>query len=225
MRMVFWKDTLDKMSKGSPPDQPVAKVLSAAITQYKLSSIWFKRIVQAREDNLADKQFMSIADLETYSENTASSLLYLQLELLGVKNVQADHIASHIGKSIGIATILRGTAFHARNKRVYLPADICAKHGLSAEEIIRTGPSEKLNDTIFEIATTANDHLITARTHYSQTNPPPTSAFPVFLSAVPTTVFLNKLESTNFNIFNPKILSKEATLPWKLWKSNWLKKF
>ena len=43
-----------------------------------------------------------------YAENTASSLLYLQLETLNVRNNEADHAAGHVGKAIGIATLLRG---------------------------------------------------------------------------------------------------------------------
>ena len=36
-------------------------------------------------------------DLETYADHTASSLIGLSLETLGVKDVNADHAASHIG--------------------------------------------------------------------------------------------------------------------------------
>ena len=42
-------------------------------------------------------EFTIDTDMETYAENTASALLYLTLESCGVKNVNADHAASHIG--------------------------------------------------------------------------------------------------------------------------------
>ena len=77
--------------------------------------------------NLDDHQFMTISDMETYSENTASSLLYLQLESLGIKDVNADHAISHIGKMIGISTFLRSLPFHLSQKRMVLPAQITAK--------------------------------------------------------------------------------------------------
>ena len=70
---------------------------------------------------------MTIKDMETYSENTQSSLLYLQLESLGVKDVNADHVISHLGKMIGISTFLRALPFHVSQKRLVLPAEITAK--------------------------------------------------------------------------------------------------
>jgi hypothetical protein len=73
---------------------------------------------------------MTIKDMETYSENTQSSLLYLQLESLGVKDVNADHAISHIGKMMGISTFLRSLPFHVSQKRLVLPAEITAKVNL-----------------------------------------------------------------------------------------------
>jgi NADH dehydrogenase [ubiquinone] 1 alpha subcomplex assembly factor 6 len=80
-----------------------------------------------KTSNLDDHQFMTIKDMENYSENTQSSLLYLQLESLGVKDVNADHAISHIGKMIGISTFLRSLPFHVSQKRLVLPAEITAK--------------------------------------------------------------------------------------------------
>lgn len=74
-----------------------------------------------------DPQFMTIKDMEKYAENTASCLLYLQLESLNVRDVNADHIVSHIGKAIGISTLLRALPFHASQKRLILPAEVTAK--------------------------------------------------------------------------------------------------
>lgn len=45
--------------------------------------------------------------------------------LSGVKDVHADHAASHIGKAQGIATCLRATPHHSGRRRVYLPMDVC----------------------------------------------------------------------------------------------------
>jgi phytoene/squalene synthetase len=114
--------------------------------------MWFKRIINERvrdppvitlyvtqhilmtylagnhqEENLEDPQFMTIKDMEKYAENTASCLLYLQLESLKIRDVTADHIVSHIGKAIGIATLLRALPFHTSQKRLILPAEVTAK--------------------------------------------------------------------------------------------------
>lgn len=58
-------------------------------------------------------------------------LLYLQLASAGVQSREADHAASHLGKAVGIATLLKGTKYHGERRRSYLPVDLCAKHGVS----------------------------------------------------------------------------------------------
>ena len=45
-----------------------------------------------------------------------------------------------------------------------MPLDVMARHAVSEESVLREGPrAEGLTDAVFEVATRANDHLITAR--------------------------------------------------------------
>ncbi|ORY00834.1 hypothetical protein K493DRAFT_323585 [Basidiobolus meristosporus CBS 931.73] len=217
MKMMFWKDTIEQIFAGKPPQQPVALALSHSLQFCDLSPMWFKRVISEREKNLDDPQFMTVADMETYAENTASALLYLQLEALGIKDVHADHAATHIGKASGIATFLRGIPFHASQRRMMLPAEITAKHGISQEDVFRHGEVEHLSDAIFEVATTAHDHLLTARTFLP--NLPP-AAYPALINAIPCDVFLKKLEKADFQIFNPKLAVREWKLPYIIWRRN-----
>jgi NADH dehydrogenase [ubiquinone] 1 alpha subcomplex assembly factor 6 len=76
---------------------------------------------------LNDSPYITNKDLESYGENTASCLLYLHLNSLGVKDLQADHAASHIGKAIGIVTILRGFPYLVSKRRMLLPSEITSK--------------------------------------------------------------------------------------------------
>lgn len=45
----------------------------------------------------------------------------------GIKNIHADHAASHIGKALGLTTVLRAMPYHAQRRRLYLPLDIIVK--------------------------------------------------------------------------------------------------
>lgn len=51
--------------------------------------------------------------------------LFALCDYVGVKNVHADHAASHIGKAQGILTCLRATPHNSSRRKVYLPMDIC----------------------------------------------------------------------------------------------------
>ncbi|XP_052559265.1 NADH dehydrogenase (ubiquinone) complex I, assembly factor 6 isoform X3 [Tympanuchus pallidicinctus] len=125
MRMQFWRKAVEDIYCNNPPHQPVAVALWRAVKRHNLSKMWFTKIIDEREKNLDDRAYRNIQELEAYAENTQSALLYLILEMLGVKDIHADHAASHIGKAQGIVTCLRATPYHCTRRKVFLPMDIC----------------------------------------------------------------------------------------------------
>uniref|UniRef100_A0A8C4PXH6 NADH:ubiquinone oxidoreductase complex assembly factor 6 n=1 Tax=Eptatretus burgeri TaxID=7764 RepID=A0A8C4PXH6_EPTBU len=138
LRMQFWHETLERIYTNIPPAQPVAMELWQAVKQHKLTKQWLSRIIQSREANINDHAFKSLQDLETYSEATQTSLLFLTLESLDVRNVNADHAASHVGKALGIFTCLRSVPYNASHRRVQLPIDICM--AVSAKSLQKNVP-------------------------------------------------------------------------------------
>ncbi|KAL6703518.1 hypothetical protein ACN47E_009543 [Coniothyrium glycines] len=191
MRMQFWRDTVTKALAGTPPKEPVAVLLAHAAEglqersagKARLSKNWFHRIINTREQHLGNPPYPTLASLEGYAENTYSTMLYLTLSALPQASLTTDHIASHIGKAMGIAAVLRGipliafppqhphgsrntTAGHTGHIQgaVLLPLDVMSETNVREEDVFRHGASAPgLKDAIFTVATRANDHLITAR--------------------------------------------------------------
>jgi NADH dehydrogenase [ubiquinone] 1 alpha subcomplex assembly factor 6 len=123
-----------------------------------------------------------------------------------------------------------------------------AETGVREEDVYRRGPeAEGFQDAMFQVATRANDHLITAREmlkniqagehpgheyeHQAEEQheyPNSSScqenfdtvlrrAFCVLLEGVPANDYLTRLETENFNPFTVKSSWK---LPWKLWRAH-----
>ena len=73
-----------------------------------------------------------------------------------------------------------------------IPAEITAKHRVNQQDVFRaatqgkgTLPVTGLEDAVFEFATVANDHIITARDMLKETGGRvPAEAMPIFLTAV-----------------------------------------
>lgn len=178
-----------------------------------------------------------LQSLGTVLELTQSSLLHLQLELLLPQLIEIDPLEkenyqlalSHIGKSIGLATLLRALPYHAAKGRLVIPSDINANHGVVEEEILRKldkvdgDTLEKLSDATFEFATEANDQLIAARSLLKDGIRK--QLMPVFLSAVPPQAYLNRLEKYNFNPFDVNLQQRYWKLPWEIYKSFKTQKF
>lgn len=279
MRLQFWRDSVNKILSGSPPKEPVAILLASAISELnertegraRIPKGWLTRLINVREQTLTNDPYPDIAALESYAENTYSTLMYLTLAALPMASVTADHVASHIGKAAGIAAVLRGlplVAFptpapkspssNAANAglgggskpgAVMLPLDVMAQAGVKEEEVLRRGAdAEGLRDAVFTVATRASDHLITVQQMLSNLRagkdvghefehegeegheydavgvgaPRGESpldeinrAFGVFMPAVTTRLWLDRLQQYDFDVFRPELLRSDWKLPWK----------
>jgi len=222
MRFQFWRDAVDKIYANKPPHNPVSIALADAIKTHKISKMWFKRIIDEREKNLELGSFFSTQDAEKYAENTFATLLYMTLESAGLKSLAIDHVASHLGKAIGIATLIRGTPFHIKDRVILIPVELLNKHNVVEEKVFRGEVTENFRDAVFEFATLANDHLITARSFKDQI---PKNATILFLPAIPCEIFLQTLEKKNFNVFEASAQKHNFSLPYSLLKNAWKRTF
>lgn len=192
IRLKFWQDSLDATFAGRPPREPICILLHKSLRDLETRTgspaagksvrFWVNRLLRTRGKSMEGRPFVSLAALEEHAENTYSTMMYASLGAMPLKSVHVDHLASHIGKACGIVAVLRGVPVLAapsppvktpsgapapsptREPSLLLPLDVLAEKGVKEEEVFRQGPAAPgLSDAVFEIATRANDHLITAR--------------------------------------------------------------
>ncbi|KAM4601494.1 NADH dehydrogenase (ubiquinone) complex I, assembly factor 6 [Polymixia lowei] len=222
MRMQFWKTAIEEIYRDDPPLQPVSSELWRAVRQHYLTKRWILRIITEREKDMEDRAYRNLQELEAYSENTQSSLIYLLLECLGVKDVHADHAASHIGKAQGIVTCLRATPYNSSRRKVYLPMDVCMLHGASQEEFIRGSREQKVRDVVYDIASQAHVHLQHARSFSRNV---PAAAAPAFLQTVVLEDYLQRVRRADFDVFHPSLQKRNPLLPIQLYLRSWKKSY
>lgn len=271
--MQFWRDAVKSAFAGNPPREPISILLHNAVTDLATRAgpsstnslkFWLLRFIDTRERHMENKPFASLATLEDYAENTYATLMYITLGSIPLRSVHMDHLSSHIGKACGIVATLRGIPVLAapsqpiqgpsgsslgntRSPALLLPLDIMAEVGLREEDVFRQGPNaEGLQDAVFQVATRANDHLITAREmlknlqagkgpghdyeHQGEaehayadaahavedTNSDIRRGFGILLEAIAAEDYLRRLESANFDPFRVRGSWK---LPWGLWRA------
>ncbi|KAL8930715.1 MAG: hypothetical protein Q9208_000586 [Pyrenodesmia sp. 3 TL-2023] len=287
MRYQFWRDTINSAFALSPAKQPVAVLLASVLaslrqhqnsarnpTKPSLNKSWFLRLISTRENHSTNAPYPSLTHLENYAENTYSTILYLTLSALPLHSLTADHIASHIGKAVGITAVLRGVPLLAfppppnhhsntlglggtldthrkQQGAVTLPLDVMAEAGVKDEDVLRYGAEAPgLKDAVFKVATRASDHLITARQMVknvqgggdvghafehegeeghddyaggkesdkaAQQSIEVDRAFGVFMPAVSTRLWLERLEKADFDIFDEGLRRRVWRLPWRAW--------
>ncbi|XP_058442979.1 NADH dehydrogenase (ubiquinone) complex I, assembly factor 6 homolog [Malaya genurostris] len=212
MRLKFWEDAVNKLYKEDlkhVPDQPVIQELKKAIDNHKLTKRYFQRIVSSRLNT--NLRFVTTKQLEEYVEDSVSTVLYLILESHGVRNVHADHVASHLGKAQGIVNLLRSIPCQERRNVVPIPQEILMQHGVSQERVLRNKKDDKgVEEVIFQMAGVAHRHFEHARNLMDSV---PKQVRPVFLPGVATGRFLERLRQTNFHLTDPRLLQSDSMLP------------
>lgn len=217
MRLQFWEDSLVKLfdkNNQSLPEHPVVNELSLMINKTKFTKRYFDRLVNSRK--IQNLNFISTKQMENYAEETVSSVHYLLLEMLNVRNVNADHAASHLGKAQGITNILRSIyASRSRSQYLPIPQEILMKHGISQERFIRSKPDDKgVEDVVFEIATLAHQHLEKSLALLSKV---PKESKIIFLPVIASQRYLERLRRVNFNLTNKTLGKRDSLLPLSLY--------
>nr|XP_023014116.1 NADH dehydrogenase (ubiquinone) complex I, assembly factor 6 [Leptinotarsa decemlineata] len=217
MRLKFWEETVDKcFSKDYKlvPKHPVAQQLFKANMECKLSKRYFNNLISSRRNSLKLTSFKTLEELEKYAEQSVSNVFYLVLEGCGVRNVNADHAASHLGKAQGIVQQIRGIPHARRINFLPVPQDILTKNRVSQEEILRSKSSEQLSECTFELASRAHQHLVKARSLLEKV---PKEARSALLPAVSVHMYLDRLQKVNHDVFHPYLQQRSWKLLPRLW--------
>ncbi|KAJ5227098.1 uncharacterized protein N7469_007104 [Penicillium citrinum] len=261
MRLQFWRDAVTKILAGTPPKEPVAILLASAISELsqhtngraRISKGWLNRLINAREQTLTNDPYPNIAALESYAENTYSTLILAYWKGCWYRCrpawITAGCIPPAPSQAPSGSTGSIGLNAGGRQGAVMLPLDIMAQAGVKEEEVLRRGANaEGLRDAVFTVATRANDHLITVDQMLSNlkagedvghefehegeegheydcvdlaggSRESPLEemnrAFGVFMPAVSTRLWLDRLQQHDFDVFQPELLRSDWKLPWK----------
>jgi len=183
--------------------QPVLNMLAIAVRQYRLTTRWLSRMLDAHERALSEGQPADINALLAHAENTSSALLYLTLECLDIRNMHADHAASHIGKALGILLTLRALPYSASKQQIYLPRALLTAEQVDVSSVLRGENSSQLSNVVFELASVARAHVQHARGLASSV---PKEAVPALSGpALLCDRFLARLEKHQFDLFAPEM--------------------
>ena len=226
MKLSWWNTTIRQLytqPHQPPPSQPVVVALHYLVQRHALTQRLFSRLVQAK---VSDVEYVappaSIAELDAYNESTYSSLLYLALQCIAGQqaSVQADHVASHVGKALGLTRMLQSLPTQARQQRCYIPATIMQQCRVEEQSVWSGESSDGLREAVFELASNAKSHIAHARSHCAGLSKEQVC---VMLDVVSMERWLDQLEAVNFDVFDASLVEMERQgweplkLRWALW--------
>lgn len=197
IRLQWWRDAIDKLYRGEELAHPVVHGLAAVIRDYKPNGALFDRLIDARAADLADEPPTTLQALEDYAEGTSSTLVALALDVLGERGEAAQRLSRAAGIGWGLVGLLRAAPFHASMRRVYLPADLLARHQLTVEDVIANRPPPGVAQIAEIVAARAQQHLDEARR--MQNDLPRKARSPLLIVPLGET-YLGRLRSARFDL-------------------------
>ena len=214
IRLEWWRENIAAAFKGGPVRHHiVAEPLTAAIRERGLTRAHFDRLIDARETDFEEDPPASLASLEDYAETTSARLVYLALEILGLRDPIARKAGFHVGLAYALAGILRAMPFQARAGRCFIPAEIAARTGLDPEDFRALRDTPSLRAATAELAAAASRHLDAARAQRAST---PRSALPALLPAIVAQRSLTRLKRAGCNPFDRILSAPDVLQSWRL---------
>ena len=211
IRLQWWRESLDAAYAGGLVRRhEVVEPLTHAIRAHQLSRAHFDRLLDARVLDLEDAPPLTLGALEAYCEATSSRLLWLALEVLGVRD---DKAATAAAREIGIAYattgLLRAIPFHARARRQYIPAALAAETGLDPESLFALKPTPALAQAVEALADDARRRLSAARGHARTAGK---RALPALLPGRIAERTLGRIARARYDVFDPGLA---VPSPWQ----------
>jgi len=221
---------------------PIVRVLNYAVHEKDLTRRFIERLSEAR---LSSQQPDTMTEMIEYADNIFSSLLYLTLETVDVRDESVDIVAQHAGIGIGLVTALRGIRMRLIRGECSIPKELLppdfsydkltytnnSSFADDEDEDTSTETAHKkenelnieerklLKDAVEQICILGYSHLSQAQELQSDV---PKHARICFLPVIPAMHYLSKLEKADYNIFDDELLEHDNMTILALLGRTWL---
>jgi NADH dehydrogenase [ubiquinone] 1 alpha subcomplex assembly factor 6 len=162
IRLQWWRDVLDEISRGERRAHPVVASLADAMGRHGLDRASLGAMIDAREVDLDDTPPPDLAALEAYARDTSGNLSALLMDIQG-GGAAAREAALSIGTAWALVGLARAVAFHAQTQRLYIPDALLTAHEVERRRLLDLKPSAALNRAVAEIVARARELLAEAR--------------------------------------------------------------
>jgi len=215
MRLQWWRDSLAEIYAGNERRHQVVQPLAAAIRRHDLGRTLFDRLIDAREGDMGETPPAGLPALVAYVDATAGGLGLLAAQTLGGASEQVAPAVRAVWIAWALAGLLRAVPFHARHRRVHLPQDLLAHHGLDVHEILEQRRPPALADVVRTVAVEARGQLATGR---ALGRAAPRRLLPVMLLGTLAAKYLRQLEAVGFDVYAPRL---QEVPPGRVWRLLW----
>ena len=195
IRRQWWRETVDEAALGRARRHDVAEALCELFAHTAVEPSRFIGLIDARARDDSSEEFASMAELETYADDTAGEVMRIAARILGAGD-RLDPLARAAGMAYGLTGLLRAMPYRAARAKLDLPLDLVAQLELSLEQLFAGEGGPALEPALQAMGARALRHLDAARAF--QIDP---GALAAFLPATLCASYLRVMLRPGFNPF------------------------
>ena len=128
--LAAWREEIARLFSGTPR-RPTTKALLQPVRRFDLPEREFLAVIDGVEiDTVQAVRMATLDELLQYCRKVAGAVGMLLIRAFGVPEHPAPRVAETLGYALQLTNILRDLRKDAGLERIYLPADMLARHGI-----------------------------------------------------------------------------------------------
>jgi NADH dehydrogenase [ubiquinone] 1 alpha subcomplex assembly factor 6 len=215
IRLQWWRDAIADIYAGNERRHQVVQPLAAAIRRRGLDRAPFDHLIDARAGDMGETPPGDLRALVAYVDATAGGLGLLAAQALGGAGERAAQAVRAVWMAWALAGLLRAVPFHARHRRVHLPQDLLAQHGLDLHDVLEHRRPPALAKVVHAVVVEARGQLMAGR---ALGRTVPRRLLPVTLLGTFAAKQLRELEAVGYDVYAPKL---QEVPPGRVWQLLW----
>ena len=197
IRLQWWRDALDAIYQGTPPEHEVVQALAQAVEETNTNRAPLDRMINARAFDLYDEPMKTTDALIGYVRDTSSSLMQAGVAMVSSdENAVRAKVIDQAGIAWGLTGLLRALPIHIERNQQFIPSEILERHGLTWADFSPQAEKNRIAPVISELVEMARSALNDAR---STSGGIERSIAPVLMLASLSAAYLCQIERSDFN--------------------------
>lgn len=216
IRLQWWRDLIEGEAEGDAMANPLAAGLVTCIREHALPVAVLTDMIEARIFDVYNDPMESRSALEGYAGETASALIQLASLILDPETApRSAEAAGHAGVAQTVAGALLLLPFHSRRGQIYLPADLLAATGLSAEGLLDGGDKPAIERAVAAFVGLGREHFAKARAAGGVS----VGNRPAFLPVALVPHVLDAAEKAGAATLQQSVLPAQWRRQWWMWRA------
>lgn len=212
IRLQWWREVLEGERAGEAKANPVAASLLATLTRHRLTAAKLIDLVETHRFDIYDEPMPTLAALQSYASKTAGAICVCTTRILGEAS---EENAIEAGQVQTIANVIASLPRHAAQRQLFLPLDMLREYGTEPDDVFALRASSALRAVLAEFRLRARRHLTRLAEMSADI---PEKVWPAFLSLAPLRPWLNAMERTAYQPFQPPELPAWRA-QWRIWRA------